>query len=131
MHGIRWYYIVAAACLALPGASGESLAQGMMGQGMGPGMMGGGMGPGMMGAYGQQPGREGQAPGELDTPQGRAYASACAQCHALPDPRQHDARQWPAVVARMETYMRNAHVGVPDPGTIKEIESFLESHARG
>lgn len=36
-----------------------------------------------------------------------AFASHCATCHALPDPRQHPAADWPAVVARMA---RNAGI---------------------
>lgn len=39
------------------------------------------------------------------TPRGagaQAFVTACTACHALPDPRQYRAAQWPAVVAQMQ-----------------------------
>ena len=100
---------------------------------MGHGMMGHGMmGHGMMGRYGKAPeqyrGEEGAD--DLNTPEGRAFASTCAQCHVLPDPAQHAAQQWPSVVARMEAHMRDARITVPRKQTMHEIESFLARHAR-
>lgn len=38
------------------------------------------------------------------TPRGpgaQAFASACAGCHTLPDPRSHLASEWPAIVTQM------------------------------
>jgi len=53
---------------------------------------------------------------------GVAYARTCGACHALPDPRQHPADQWSAVVARME---RNARV----MGRVWDGEGALQSVA--
>lgn len=39
------------------------------------------------------------------TPRGagaQAFVTACAGCHALPDPRRYEAAHWPAVVAQMQ-----------------------------
>ena len=67
---------------------------------------------------------------------GYAFREACSQCHALPDPKSHDAREWPDVVARMERNMRwmNRIAGSkPDPGepqlTVGEIVDYLKRHA--
>jgi len=105
------------------------------GYGMGPGMMGG-QGRGMMGGYGPgspngYQGNRQQAYPDLDTPAGRLFAQACSQCHALPDPRQHTAAQWPSVVARMELRMRQSNMPLPGGREIKDIDAFLEQHTRG
>ncbi len=74
---------------------------------------------------------------ELELPSGQSFKLACGQCHVLPDPRRHTAREWPAVVARMEQNMAwmNRVIGnEPDPREpqlrIEEIVSFLQRHAR-
>lgn len=66
-----------------------------------------------------------------------SFRVACEQCHALPDPRMHTAKEWPAVVARMQKNMEwmNRVVGSkPLPGEpqlrIEEINAFLIRHAR-
>jgi hypothetical protein len=66
-----------------------------------------------------------------------AFRLACNQCHVLPDPKRHTARQWPAVVARMQENMEwmNRVVGTqPVPGEpqlrVEEILAFLKRHAR-
>lgn len=73
----------------------------------------------------------------LDTPEGRMFERACAQCHALPDPRRHSADAWPTVVRRMESNMQwmNRVVGSrPDPREPQlepaTIVRFLQRHAR-
>jgi hypothetical protein len=43
---------------------------------------------------------------------GKMFSIACSQCHALPDPRRHTAREWPAVVERMKRHMAWANVVV-------------------
>jgi cytochrome c2 len=67
---------------------------------------------------------------------GHAFREACSQCHALPDPKSHDAREWPDVVARMERNMQwmNRIAGSkPDPGepqlTVDAIVDYLKRHA--
>ena len=66
-----------------------------------------------------------------------SFRVACSQCHALPDPQMHTAKEWPAVVARMRTNMEwmNRVVGSkPIPGEpqlkIEDINAFLVRHAR-
>jgi len=68
---------------------------------------------------------------DLDGPAGRAFQATCAQCHALPDPAQHTAAQWPGVVARMQHNMTVMGRSAPDAETFSLIISFLERHARG
>jgi len=103
--------------------------------GMGPGMMSG-YGRGMMGGYGTGPrggydeNRQQPSPG-LESKSGRLFAQTCSQCHALPDPQQHTAAQWPSVVARMEQHMRQSNIPLPGEREIKDIDAFLEQHANG
>jgi hypothetical protein len=74
---------------------------------------------------------------EVTRASGEAFRLACNQCHVLPDPQRHTAREWPAVVARMQENMEwmNRVVGSqPIPGEpqlrVEEILAFLERHAR-
>ena len=73
----------------------------------------------------------------LKTTAGQMYSLACSQCHALPDPRRHTARQWPAVVERMRGHMAwaNVIVGASELRTIPELNTaeivrLLQRHAR-
>jgi hypothetical protein len=73
----------------------------------------------------------------LKSTAGKMFAIACAQCHALPDPGQHTAREWPAVVERMRRHMRwaNLVVGSPELRTVpelktEEIVALLQRYAR-
>jgi hypothetical protein len=74
---------------------------------------------------------------ELGTPAGEAFRLACNQCHVLPDPKRHTAREWPQVVARMQKNMEwmNRVVGSkrePDEPQLRidEINAFLRRHAK-
>jgi cytochrome c1 len=74
---------------------------------------------------------------EVNRPSGDAFRLACNQCHTLPDPQRHTAREWRAVVARMQENMEwmNRVVGSkPTPGEptlrVEEINAFLARHAR-
>ena len=74
---------------------------------------------------------------EIDTPAAEAFRIACQQCHVLPDPQRHTAREWPAVVARMERNMEwmNRVVGSkPVTGEpqlrVEDINAFLARFAR-
>jgi cytochrome c2 len=74
---------------------------------------------------------------DVNSPAGESFRVACAQCHVLPDPRRHTAKQWRAVVARMQKNMEwmNRVVGSkPLPGEpqlkIEDINAFLMRHAR-
>lgn len=68
---------------------------------------------------------------DLETPAGQAFRATCSQCHALPEPRQHTAREWPAVVERMRKSMVAMGKAVPDRAGLETIISFLQRHARG
>lgn len=79
------------------------------------------------------------APGHpaLKSNAGKMFALACSQCHALPDPHQHTAREWPAVVERMKGHMlwANIVVGRPELRTIPELKTdqivmLLQRYAR-
>jgi cytochrome c2 len=66
---------------------------------------------------------------DLDTPPGRTFGTTCMQCHALPDPKQHTAREWPSVVARMRGHMTAMGKILPDETTTDEIVDFLQRHS--
>jgi len=73
----------------------------------------------------------------LKSEQGRRYSIACTQCHELPDPKRHTAREWPGVVDRMKRHMAWANTvsGVDSLKTTPvldtaDIVSFLERNAR-
>lgn len=68
---------------------------------------------------------------------GAPFRIACNQCHVLPDPQRYTAKQWPAIVARMQKNMEwmNRIVGnKPVPGEpqlrIEDINAFLAKHSR-
>jgi len=74
---------------------------------------------------------------EVETPAADAFRVACQQCHVLPDPKRHTAKEWPAVVARMERNMEwmNRVVGSrPVKGEpqlrVAEINAFLARFAK-
>lgn len=74
---------------------------------------------------------------EVNRPSGEAFRLACQQCHVLPDPQRHTARQWPAVVARMQENMEwmNRVVGTrPVQGEpqlrVEDINAFLAKYAK-
>ena len=73
----------------------------------------------------------------LATRAGEAFGIACSQCHALPDPQRHTAREWPLVVQRMKRHMAwtNVVVGPPELRTIPELKTeeivgLLKRYAR-
>ena len=73
----------------------------------------------------------------LSTRAGEMFSIACAQCHALPDPRRHTAREWPAIVERMKRHMAwtNVVVGSPELKTVPELKTdeivgLLQRYAR-
>ena len=73
----------------------------------------------------------------LSTTAGQMFSIACSQCHALPDPRRHTAREWPGVVQRMRKHMAWANIVVgaselrttPELNT-REIIRLLQRYAR-
>lgn len=74
---------------------------------------------------------------ELATSAGESFRLACQQCHVLPDPVRHSAKEWPRVVARMQENMEwmNRVVGsTPIAGEpqlrVEEINAFLAKYAK-
>ncbi len=73
----------------------------------------------------------------LKSEAGQMFTIACTQCHGLPDPKRHTAREWPLVVERMKRHMAwaNTVVGPDELRTTPvldttEIVRFLQRHAR-
>jgi len=73
----------------------------------------------------------------LNSDPGKMFSIACSQCHALPDPRRHTAREWPGVVERMKRHMAWANVVVGDAALktnpvldTAQIVRFLQRYAR-
>ena len=73
---------------------------------------------------------------DVNTPAAASFRLACSQCHVLPDPQRHTAKEWPAVVARMQKnmeWMNRVVSSRPAPGEpqlrIEDINAFLVRHA--
>lgn len=74
---------------------------------------------------------------DLSTPPGQMFSIACSQCHVLPDPKRHTAREWPQVVERMQANMSWANRVTGDPAlrTLPELNTaeiirYLQRHSR-
>lgn len=59
------------------------------------------------------------------------FSRVCSRCHALPDPRQHSAADWPTVVMRMEQHMNQMNVEAPGQGEVSEILLYLDRVSGG
>jgi len=73
----------------------------------------------------------------LQSEAGKIFSIACTQCHALPDPQRHTAREWPSVVQRMKRHIAwaNSVVGPDNLRTTPvldtgEIVRFLQRYSR-
>jgi len=71
------------------------------------------------------------APDTASDPAAALFARSCARCHALPDPRQHTAAEWPAVVARMRQNMEKMGVAPISDDEANRITEYLERRAGG
>lgn len=83
-------------------------------------------------SYLQANGRKAVDPEQLpdrESPAAQAFQTTCSQCHALPDPKQHTAQEWPATVERMTQNMRNMGKTVPDKATLDQIIAYLSDHS--
>jgi mono/diheme cytochrome c family protein len=114
------YSIVLIACLAM-----SSVVQaGMMGNGM--------MGGGMMGSPSTTPSEPPAKDSDPAIRKGYNLSQQyCVQCHAPPNPSQHTAAQWPAVVDRMQGYMTQFRKPLPTSAERQLIIDYLtksESH---
>lgn len=58
------------------------------------------------------------------------FQQTCAQCHALPDPKQHAASEWAGVVERMRQNMIAMGRREITDGEAKEITAYLGLAAR-
>ena len=100
--------------------------------GYGQGMMGG-HGPGMMMGNSNGANRDANqqhmAQSESLSHGEQLEQEFCIQCHAMPDPRQHTAQQWPYVVARMNNYMHYRRMPAPDTQQTNEIIRYLAKYA--
>lgn len=116
------HYLLLLASLTISSA----VHAGMMGNHMDGGMMGNGMGGGMMGPQftpGQPPAKD------TDPAIRKGYALTqhyCVQCHALPNPNQHTAADWPGVVKRMQGYMYQFRKPVPTTDERQFILDYLD-----
>lgn len=73
----------------------------------------------------------------LKSSAGQIFSIACSQCHALPDPVRHTAREWPEVVERMKGHMAwaNVVIGSAERRTVPELKTeeiirLLQRYAR-
>lgn len=58
------------------------------------------------------------------------FAVVCSRCHALPDIRNHSARDWPAVFQRMERNMERMNVMPPTSDQTSHILLYLQAVAQ-
>jgi cytochrome c5 len=57
------------------------------------------------------------------------FQTLCADCHALPDPAQHRAEDWTAVVARMSAHAPVMRRKAPTQEQLVQVLAYLQSHA--
>ncbi len=62
-----------------------------------------------------------------ESPEAKAFAMVCSQCHALPDPASHLTEEWPGVVERMAKNMRSMGFGDLAATDKKAILAYLQS----
>jgi cytochrome c553 len=58
-----------------------------------------------------------------------AFVEVCSRCHALPDPRIHTAKDWPAVFLRMEGNIQRMKVRGPTQEQTGQILTYLQEVA--
>ena len=66
---------------------------------------------------------------DLKSESGKDFSQLCVQCHVLPDPIQHTAEEWPAVVDRMSGYMAVQNKQVPNEQQTEKIVEYLKKNA--
>ena len=54
-----------------------------------------------------------------------AYRTLCGDCHAVPDPASHGPQDWPAVLARMETYRPVMRRAPAETAVAARVVAFL------
>lgn len=64
-----------------------------------------------------------------DSPGAALFQQTCAQCHALPDPRQHAASEWSTLVGRMRQNMIVMGRREITDQEVRDITAYLERHS--
>lgn len=65
---------------------------------------------------------------DQDSPGARILLANCTQCHGAPMPSVHTAREWVAVVGRMQNWRTTKGMGpIPDKDEA-ELISYLQAH---
>ncbi len=68
---------------------------------------------------------------DLPAGQGRQlFMAECSRCHELPNPRQHSAEDWPAVVIRMRQHSVQMLRRSPPQSEVQEVILYLERASR-
>lgn len=57
------------------------------------------------------------------------FSSKCSRCHALPDPAQHTASEWPSVVSRMRQHLIQYKMNDLTDEQAKAITGYLGKNA--
>lgn len=111
-----------------------------MGERMGPGMRGGRMDVEVptseeeraILAYLREHAMRGAREEDLPGGVGREeFTRICSRCHALPDPRQHDPEDWPAVVDRMRGHMDRMEVQAISDTEADRVVRYLQAASDG
>jgi hypothetical protein len=76
---------------------------------------------------GGTPAMGGDAPKPRDAKS--AYLQYCNGCHAAPQPGAYVARDWPAIVARMQQRRMGVGLGAIPPDTYQQIIDYLQQNA--
>lgn len=101
MNMIRLTMVLLIAICLITGTAFTASASRMMGEGM----MGDGKMCSMMGRM-PKTGVDPENLPEAESSEAKTYAKFCSQCHALPSPRRNSAKDWRALVERMDARMR-------------------------
>lgn len=76
-------------------------------------------------------GIEGSNLPEASDPEAQAFAQACSQCHALPEPSAYTSEEWEGIVNRMSVNMENMGFESLTPKQKRGLLGYLEKNARG
>jgi mono/diheme cytochrome c family protein len=72
-------------------------------------------------------------PHKLPSPESQGavlFKDRCSQCHGLPDPERHTAKEWPTIVEKMRGYMKSMEKKVITENEEKQIVGYLSRYAR-
>jgi cytochrome c5 len=66
-----------------------------------------------------------------DAPGKDRFVADCSQCHGLPDPKQHSAEDWVAVVRRMNVHMEKMLGTVLSQDEMQRVVLYLGKASGG